>query len=215
MRDPFWNNHYKAFRVQEPSKFSEYVSSHYLRPDDRLIELGCGNGRDAGLLARHVLRYTGIDACPVAIESCAKSSNSGNATFQCADFTNVDFNKWGDGSGRLVVYSRFSLHSVTYAEAERLWDNLEKIATARWVFMLEARTCYDELYGVGEPVGLHEFKTDHYRRFLDPAVFLSQLAAKFSVKYFEVAKGFAPFADQDPLVLRTVFSRKDMSLLTL
>jgi len=35
------------------------------------------------------------------------------------------------------------------------------------------------------------------------------------VKYFEVAKGFAPFADQDPLVLRTVFSRNDMSLLAL
>lgn len=215
MRDPFWNNHYKAFRVQEPSKFSEYVASHYLRSEDHLIELGCGNGRDAGLLARHVSRYTGIDACPVAIESCAKSSNLGNATFQCADFTNMDFNSKGNGSGRLMVYSRFSLHSVTYAEAERLWENLEKIATSRWVFMLEARTCYDELYGVGEPVGLHEFKTDHYRRFLDPTVFLSQLAARFSVKYFEVAKGFAPFADQDPLVLRTVFGRKDTSLLKL
>jgi len=73
------------------------------------------------------------------------------------------------------VYSRFSLRSVTYAEAERLWDNLEKIVATRWVFMLEARTCYDELYGVDEPVGLHEFKTDHYRRFLDPVVILSQL----------------------------------------
>lgn len=215
MQDPFWNNHYKAFRVQAPSRFAEYVVSTYLQPDDQLIELGCGNGRDAGLLSRHVAAYTGVDACPVAIESCVKNHVIGNATFHCADFTSLDFNKKSEGDNRLVVYSRFSLHSITYPEADRLWENLASLAVKRWLFLLEARTCYDELYGVGECVGLHEFKTDHYRRFLDPVVFLSQIASKFSVKYFEVAKGFAPFGGQDPLVLRAVFGQSDMSLLML
>lgn len=219
MQDPFWNNHYKAFQVQEPSRFSKYVVENHLRSGDQLIELGCGNGRDAGLLSRHVARYVGTDACPAAIESCSKNlaalGEASTISLRCADFTSLDFNNLAEGAGRLVVYSRFSLHSVTYAEAERLLSNLEKISVAPWIFLLEARTIYDELYGVGEEIGLHEFKTDHYRRFLDPAVFLQQLATKFAVKYFDVSKGFAPFGKQDPLVLRTVFAGRGASLLAL
>lgn len=213
MLDPFWNNHYKAFRVQEPSNFAQYVTQHYLRSTDTLIELGCGNGRDARLLIQKVKRYIGIDGCPVAIEACGNNiAQKANVTLQCTDFTNIDFDAFTENTSRFVMYSRFSLHSVNYTEADRLLSNLNKVTTVPWLFLLEARTIYDELYGVGEQIGLHEFRTDHYRRFLDPAVFLQRLSTSFAVKYFEVAQGFARFGDQDPLVLRTVFAKQDSSL---
>ncbi len=166
-------------------------------------------------LGQKVSAYTGLDACAVAVGNFQKvvdglaPATSAKMAVRQADFTDLDFNAFGEGASRLVIYSRFSLHSINYEEAGRLLANLGKIRSAPWVLMLEARTIFDTLYGVGTNVGLHEFKTDHYRRFIDPEPFLADVASRFAVRYFEVAPGFAPFGDQDPVVMRAVIqSRK-------
>ncbi len=214
MQDSFWNSHYQAFSLQEPSGFARYCLERQLRADDTVVELGCGNGRDGLALGETVSHYTGLDACAVAVGNFQKVANglapaiSGKMAVQQADFTDLDFNAFGEGAKRLVIYSRFSLHSINYEEADRLLANIGKITSAPWVLMLEARTIFDTLYGVGSKVGLHEFKTDHYRRFIDPEPFLADVASRFAVRYFEVAPGFAPFGDQDPVVMRAVIQSR-------
>ena len=34
--------------------------------------------------------------------------------------------------------------------------------------MIETRTIYDELFGVGKKISENEYLTDHYRRFVNP-----------------------------------------------
>jgi SAM-dependent methyltransferase len=214
MQDSFWNSHYQAFSLQEPSGFASYCLQGQLRSSDTVVELGCGNGRDGLALGQTVSRYTGLDACAVAVSNFQKVVNgldqgvSSKMAVQQADFTDLDFNTFGEGAKRLVIYSRFSLHSINYQEADRLLANIGKVTSAPWVLMLEARTIFDTLYGAGSNVGLHEFKTDHYRRFIDPEPFLADLASRFAVRYFEVASGFAPFGDQDPVVMRAVIQSR-------
>ncbi len=214
MIDTFWNKHYQHFSLQEPSGFARFCLSSQLRDGDAVVELGCGNGRDGLALAAEVSSYTGLDACAVAVsnfQSVVAGKPDALATkmkVQQADFTSIDFNPFGVGASRLVIYSRFSLHSITYEEAERLLRNVGAINTAPWVLMLEARTIFDTLYGEGTNVGPHEFKTDHYRRFIDPEHFLADVASRFAVRYFEVAPGFAPFGDQDPVVMRAVIQSR-------
>jgi len=175
-----------------------------------VVELGCGNGRDGLALAAKVTSYTGLDACAVAVsnfQSLVATKPTVLAVkmkVRQADFTSIDFNPFGVGAGRLVIYSRFSLHSITYEQATRLFRNVGLINTAPWVFMIESRTIFDSLYGEGTNVGQHEFKTDHYRRFIDPDVFLKDIASRFAVRYFEIASGFAPFGNQDPIAMRAV-----------
>ena len=210
MIDTFWNKHYQDFSLQEPSRFARFCLSSQLLSGDTLVELGCGNGRDGMALATKVSGYTGLDACAVAVsnfQSAVAAKPTALATkmnVQQADFTSINFNPFGVGASRLVIYSRFSLHSITYDEAERLLRNVGVINTAPWVLMLEARTIFDALYGEGTNVGPHEFKTDHYRRFIDPDVFLQDISSRFAVRYFEVASGFAPFGNQDPIAMRAV-----------
>jgi SAM-dependent methyltransferase len=210
MRDTFWNAHYQAFTVSEPSGFARHCLKNYLRPEDTVVELGCGNGRDGFALGQSVSRYVGLDACAVAVgafQSSAAASNlegAGRIEVRHGDFTDLDFNTFGRDATRLVIYSRFSLHAITYGEADRLLANIGKITCAPWMLLLEARTIHDVLYGEGTKVGLHEFQTDHYRRFIDPDVFLADMASRYSVRYFEVAPGFAPFGDQDPVLMRAV-----------
>jgi hypothetical protein len=72
------------------------------------------------------------------------------------------------------------------------------------VFALESRTIFDGLYGQGVMLGKHEFRTDHYRRFIDPNEFLAEIVNRFSIQYFELSDGFAPFEGEDPIVMRAI-----------
>lgn len=213
MQDPFWNKHYAQFTEHAPSRFAEVCKARYVQPTDTLIELGCGNGRDGIFLGSAAERYIGLDACNVAVSSFrdnikATKGEGSSLEVRQGDFTDLDFNTLSQDAKRLFIYSRFSFHSVTYPEADRLLTNLAKINVAPWFMAMEVRTVFDDLYGEGNSVGLHEFKTDHYRRFIDPDVLLGQLASMFSVQYFELGRGFAPYQDQDPVILRVGLQAK-------
>lgn len=216
MQQSFWNTHYQRFDVQQPSSFSHYCGTRHLRSSDVLIELGCGNGRDGMTLADRVARYVGIDACSIAIEAFSRALDVNGLNghrppeLLVRDFTATDFNEFSDEASRLALYSRFSLHSITYGEQEQLMQNLLRIR-APWMFMLEARTIFDDLYGVGKNVGLHEFETDHYRRFIDPSAFLQDVSSRFAVKYFEVSDGFAVYKHENPILMRAVIEAKQDS----
>ena len=210
MKNTFWDKHYKKFTLHEPSGFARYCMDEYLRPGDTVVELGCGNGRDGLAFGHSVTSYIGLDACPIATSKFKDYVNeldpgiASKIEINQGDFTDQDFNILGEGAERLIIYSRFSFHSINYEEADRLIENISNIGSVPWVFMLEVRTIFDTLYGEGKNIGLHEFKIDHYRRFIDPKTFLEKMANRFDVRYFEVASGFAPFGDQDPVCLRAV-----------
>ena len=52
--------------VAHPSTFAIDIS-HRISQDDTILEIGCGNGRDAAFFSAKVSNYVGIDACPAAI----------------------------------------------------------------------------------------------------------------------------------------------------
>lgn len=204
----FWENHYKEFTNLSPSAFCLHCMDKVLSEHDTLIELGSGNGRDGLELAHTVNKYIGFDSCPTAIDLFGKAIEQSSLSpekviLKVGDFTSFDFNQLL--SNRIAIYGRFSLHAIDYASQSRLLNNLELLNTSDWICMIEARTIADELYGVGTEVGKHEFVTDHYRRFIDPKEFLSQILERFEVSYFEVSKGFAMYKGDDPTVMRIVF----------
>lgn len=209
MKNTFWDNHYKKFSVNEPSLFAQRCIDRLLTVHDTVVELGCGNGRDGLPISQRVSRYFGLDACSIAIRKFHQviepqaSLLAKSMYIRQADFTNLDFNEFAKDAKRLVIYSRFSLHSINYAAFDRLLYNLNEIVNVPWIIAVEARTIFDNLYGQGIKLGKHEFHTDHYRRFIDPDEFLIQLSSQFSIRYFEVNKGFAPFGGEDPIVMRT------------
>jgi len=209
LENSFWDDHYKKFNISEASLFAQFCIKNYLNKNDNLVELGCGNGRDGLNISQFVDHYYGFDACPIAIKSFQEKLKASNKITNIevgqADFTKINFNDYTSTDKNLVIYSRFSLHSIGYQDAENLFNNLQSI-NGSWTLLLEARTIFDTLYGEGDEVGLHEFQTDHYRRFIDPQVFLKNTAEKFNVKYFEINSGFAPFGNQDPVIMRSVIT---------
>ena len=66
------------------------------------------------------------------------------------------------------------MHAINYEEEAKLFLNLNNAANLKYLF-IEARSISDGIYGDGEKVGLHEYVTTHYRRFIDPQKLKIQL----------------------------------------
>lgn len=90
-----------------------------------------------------------------------------------------------------TYYARFFFHSVPEEVEDAVLDQVEGLLLA------ECRA-----------VGDDSFTDDHYRRLIEPNVFLSKLIdGGFVIKYFELGHGLAVYGDEDPLVFRVVAER--------
>ena len=64
----YWNEYYKKnIAPNEPSKFAKDILK-YLDSGKKLIELGCGNGRDAMFLANNNISVVAIDQSESSIQ---------------------------------------------------------------------------------------------------------------------------------------------------
>ena len=204
----FWDRHYKVFAEETPSNFARWAVKEFLSAHDEVVEIGSGNGRDGIYLSKFVDTYTGVDLSESAVATSSQnllSSQPGNSNAQFQKMNFSDFEFLNESPKRLVVYSRFSLHSDDEAAEDSLLSHLAGIKNRKLLVLIEVRTIFDELYGVGESVGNNGYVTDHYRRFIDPDVFRKKVEKMFCINYFEISDAFAPYKNEKPKVLRIAF----------
>jgi SAM-dependent methyltransferase len=138
----YWDDFYNTFPSMAPSHFCNYVIEGYLKPEDHVIEIGCGNGRDGLALANFASAYTGVDISESAIRKCVSDFSNANIDsakyeFKVSDFAKIAFR--APKNGRLVIYSRFSLHADTEAAQTRFLENVASVRSPLLV-AIEART---------------------------------------------------------------------------
>lgn len=170
-----------------------------------VVELGCGNGRDAGFLAERSHFYFGVDKSAEAVRATRKklmalALDESRWKVAEADYSQIDWDSFV--SETLIVYGRFSIHSDDQYAEDRLLRGIAESRHLNAKVVLEARTVHDELYGVGHQVARHAFVSDHYRRFIDPVEFQDRYADAFSITDFVMGRGLAPFGAEDPIVMR-------------
>ena len=123
-RTEYWDDYYaaRATPVRKlPSQFAAFVAGELDRPH-RVIELGCGDGRDAMFFASYGHEVIGVDASHTAVEACRLLAETlgERASFIVADIEEAGLADRirGDGGPR-VVYARFFVHAITEAEYDR------------------------------------------------------------------------------------------------
>ena len=203
----YWNQYYKN-RVcsEEPSPFARYVAT-LVEPGRRMVELGCGNGRDAVFFAAQGLDITALDMSQEAV-SQLQSRGIANAEFLCGDFVNSDVHQPGSYD---YAYSRFTLHSINRNQEQVLLNNLFRGLRPGGKLFIEVRGVNDPLFGKGRQVERNAYFYDnHYRRF----IVLDELAESleqrgFWVEYAQERTGFAPYGNDDPPVIRVVAARPE------
>lgn len=198
----YWDQYYKnGACTQDPSPFAQYVAT-LVEPGKQLVELGCGNGRDAVYFASQGLRVTALDTSREAI-SQLNSRNVPNADFVCGDFVNSALHQPNSYD---YAYSRFTLHAVNRNQEQVLLSNLFRGLRPTGRLFIEVRGINDPLFGKGRQVERNAFFYDnHYRRFIVLDELVESLEGwGFRVEYAQERTGFAPYGSDDPPVIRVV-----------
>lgn len=205
----YWNAFYSnKMGVREPSPFAKFVYQEYLKSNQgNLLELGCGNGRDSIFFREKGIPVTAIDASYEAINSLQDEFNGTEGIqFICGDFVDMDAlpqNKY--------CYSRFSIHAITEKQQDRLLRGVHANLVDNGYFFIEVRSVNDELYGKGNSVGKDSYiYNDHFRRFVRIGQLIQKMEDNgYIIDYAAERRGFAPYKDEDPFVIRVVGRKKD------
>lgn len=203
----YWNQYYKnRICPEEPSPFAQYVAT-LVEPGRRMVELGCGNGRDAVFFAGQGLQLTALDMSREAITQL-QSRNIPNAEFLCGDFVNAGVHQPDSYD---YAYSRFTIHSINHNQEQVLLNNLFRGLRPGGKLFIEVRGVNDPLFGKGRQVERNAYFYDnHYRRFIVLTELLDSLESRgFRVEYAQERTGFAPYGNDDPPVIRVVAAKPE------
>lgn len=202
----YWNRYYQNGLCSDaPSPFARYVAT-LTEPGGTLVDLGCGNGRDAVYFAALGLQVVGIDLSDAAIRALEERGVE-NARFLCGDFTSPALH---GPACYDYAYSRFTIHAVNETQERRLLETMAGALKPGGKFFIEVRSVHDPLFGKGRALERNAFFYDnHYRRFL----VLDELAGRltrcgFQIELAEEGTGFAPYGNDDPPVIRVVAVRR-------
>lgn len=206
MDKQFWEERYEhdPSIPSTPSRFAEWcIESGKIKTNDLVLEIGHGNGRDAFFLAKSGVRVVGID------QAGKTWVNGGKLRLMRGDFTSGP-----EVMATLLkvlkedlkvdhVYSRFTWHSINREDEQKVLGWLPNALRPGGSVLIECRTVFDEIYGLGEQVERDAFIfNDHFRRFIRPGVLFEEMLKRSFRVTAEVSKGFAPYHEEDPLILR-------------
>lgn len=189
----YWDKLYAENGVVcKPSSFATYVEKTYLQAGKTLLELGCGNGRDAIFFAESGSKVSALDLSPQAI------GDLNAMRVKNAQFYNQDFSQLTNFSDFDYVYSRFTLHSIDEKTEHAVMQQLPNVLRTGGLFLMEARSLKDEKLSKA-------FGSDHYRRYLDYESTVAKIQ-KLNFKVLEKIESqqLSPYKDEDPFLIRLV-----------
>lgn len=176
----YWDNFYKNFKEEKPSDFARFIfESEIIGKNDWILDIGCGNGRDAIFFKRFYKNVFGVDSADLDI-----------IEFECFKSDIQEFIKKSCCFD--VVYSRFFFHSIPPELTQKIieWNK-------NWI-VAEFR--------VKEDIPLL-FK-DHERYLVDAEWFKAMLEKTHDIHYFQISKGWSKYMGEDPLLARVIAKRR-------
>lgn len=192
--DEFWSLRYSftSDLPKEPSSFGLYVLKTYPQNLRHLVEFGCGNGRDA-------LFFSNQDEVEdvVAIDSSSSLDNTEKLTFYKEDVARLSGSTLEALRKATIVYMRFFLHAIPESVRNDLLSTITLTAPPGCMMCIEARSINDPM----PP------PPDHLRFPLNPESF--RCFKGWKTLHLEESTGLSPHKDEDPLLIRGCFLRKE------
>lgn len=194
----YWNSFYNTIadirEIQKETTFALFIKS-YISKKDRVLELGCGNGRDTYFLKQYCEQVYAIDSSEEIIYKLQEKSEP-NVRFDCMDVSeifNLDYEP-------TFIYSRFFMHSIDPQTENILLTYISELPRGT-MFCFECRSDKDDK--------LPKYHgTTHYRRGINLKTITDQLRENgYEVIFYIEADGLAVYKNEDPIVIR-IISRK-------
>ena len=206
-RKSYWNKYYKKqVAPTKPSSFSMYVESK-IQNNQKILEIGCGNGRDSVFFAEEGHHVTALDRSEGAVELCKRNHADHSVDFVSGSLFDIDFLPENDYN---LVYSRFVFHAMPLEEELKTIKKSFELLKMGGNMYIECRSVGDPLFRKGELLSKTERVDGHYRRFIVLDELLDRLQS-FGFEIIEAVEsnGLAVYGDDDPVVIRVCAKKID------
>ncbi len=195
----FWDTKYKSRKMVSPLDFTK-KSLQYLKRNQSLLDIGCGDGRDADFFAQNGLIVTAIDFSVEAIEQVKKLNLHIHA--QTMDILSMDFpDKAFD-----AVYAHLSLHYFDDASTTVIVENIHRILKVGGYFFVKCKSIHDPLYGQGEKVEEDMFANPYVRHFFSKD-YMSKTLQNFTILDLEEAN--ATYDGKDSAFIQAIARKRN------
>lgn len=200
-----WRSYYTTDGgVLDPSPFARHVASLLTHPVT-LLDVGCGNGRDASFFARQGHHVTACDISAEAIDLCLRNYNEPSLSFIQGRLPDL-IHKFAERFD--VLYSRFCFHAMPESEELATLTAASHLLREGGTLFVECRSINDPLARKGEVLSPNERLHGHYRRFIIPYALSDRVEASgFKVEELVESNGLAQFGDEDPVIIRLIAQR--------
>lgn len=180
----YWKDFYdkNASIINKPSDFCCFILNYFKYNNFKIMDAGCGNGRDSYVLAINH-NVVGIDI------SSYLPKNTDNCLFIIDNFCTYNKDEFD------LIYSRFTFHSITNEEQEIFVKSISKVNTYLCIETRSTKSNNDYRY----------FGDTHYRNLTD-SVYLKKLLIdnNFEILYFEESNDLAIYKNENPICIRVI-----------
>lgn len=213
----FWKDFYKKNQLcTQASPFATWCMKQFFYSGDRVLEFGCGNGRDSFYFLQHGLSVIAIDGCQEAIlrniSSHSNETFTGACKFINENFLNIEnyfLTNKEVFTNMNKIYSRFVLHAIPEEVENIILSFCFNILPKGGRMFHEFRTTQDPLMQKGKVLSDNERFTDHYRRFIATDTFRQKVAESgWKEIFFIENSGLAVFKNDDPVVARIILEKQ-------
>jgi ubiquinone/menaquinone biosynthesis C-methylase UbiE len=172
-----------AFFGEEPSSFSQicYIDfkKHHVK---KLLELGCGQGRDTLFFASHDLDIYAIDSSKVAIESLKQKIRKEKISIKLRQFDAKQGIPFGNKYFDAVYSHMFYNMRFTDVELRFLFRESSRVLKNNGLLFFSVRSDKDVLYNKGQKIDNNIYEINGFQiRF-----FTKEQIKSFLVNYFEI-----------------------------
>jgi len=192
-----------SFFGEEPSNFALICYEDFIKYRvKRLLELGCGQGRDTIFFATNGLDVHAIDSSKVAIENIYQKIREKKISLYLKHFQARRDLPFGNSYFDAIYSHMFYNMSFTDEELKPLFIDSSRVLKNNGLFYFSVRSDKDVLYNKGKKVGsnIYEINGFQIRFFTKPQI------KSFLSDYFEIKKIMESY--EEPVRLYLVFCYK-------
>lgn len=124
----------------------------YVKKNQQILDVGCGNGRLFQLLENKKIKYTGIDNCRKLISLARERyKNLTNADFYVKDLLDIKFISKYDLVFAIAVLHHIPSEELRFKALKNIWRSLKKggiLIMTNWNFFQNDRIKYVEKYNL-------------------------------------------------------------------
>jgi SAM-dependent methyltransferase len=172
-----------TFFGEEPSNFSQICYNDFKKHHvKKLLELGCGQGRDTLFFASLDLDVYAIDSYLVAIETLKQKIAKENTSIKLRQFDARQGIPFGTKYFDAVYSHMFYNMRFTDAELSFLFEESSRVLKNNGLLYFSVRSDKDVLYNKGKKIDRHIYEINGFQiRF-----FTKEQIESFLVNYFQI-----------------------------